>query len=167
MEISGKIHAPAAVPPLPIQQEAGWIPGPVWKALEKRNSLPSLEVETQTKRPHITKRRRDIRCPMSGMPASYSIGPTLKPRLETGYSEREFNDFLQSLHTNTGIIPLTLILLTWRIWWAPNNASKWQMGFNSAFKGFNSPTTGSFHYLSNSGTVRHYTMCDTQTSLHK
>jgi len=30
---------------------------------------------------------------------------------------------------------LTLTLLTWRIWWAPNNASKWQMGFNSAFKG--------------------------------
>ena len=29
---------------------------------------------------------------------------------------------------------LTLILLTWRIWWASNNASKWQMGFNSAFK---------------------------------
>jgi len=29
---------------------------------------------------------------------------------------------------------LTLILLTWRIRWAPNNAS-WQMGFNSAFKG--------------------------------
>ena len=31
--------------------------------------------------------------------------------------------------------PLTLILLTCRIWWAPNNASKWQMGFNSEFKG--------------------------------
>jgi hypothetical protein len=30
---------------------------------------------------------------------------------------------------------LTLILLTWRIWWALNNASKWQMGFNSAFRG--------------------------------
>jgi len=30
---------------------------------------------------------------------------------------------------------LTLILLTWRIWWAPNNASRWQMGFNSAFNG--------------------------------
>ena len=29
---------------------------------------------------------------------------------------------------------LTLILLTWRIWWAPNNASKWHMGFNSALK---------------------------------
>jgi len=30
---------------------------------------------------------------------------------------------------------LTLILLTWRIWWDSNNASKWQTGFNSAFKG--------------------------------
>jgi len=30
---------------------------------------------------------------------------------------------------------LTLILLTWKIRWAPNNASKWQMGFNLAFKG--------------------------------
>ena len=30
---------------------------------------------------------------------------------------------------------LTLIPLTCRIWWAPNNASRWQMGFNSAFKG--------------------------------
>jgi len=25
-------------------------------------------------------------------------------------------------------------LLTWKILWAPNNASKWQMVFNSAFK---------------------------------
>jgi len=30
---------------------------------------------------------------------------------------------------------LTLVLLTWRIWWASNNANKWQMGFNSAFEG--------------------------------
>ena len=33
---------------------------------------------------------------------------------------------------------LTLILLTWRKWWTPNNASKWQMGFNSGFKGVSS-----------------------------
>ena len=32
-------------------------------------------------------------------------------------------------------ICLTLALLTWRIWWANTNASKWQMGFNSTFKG--------------------------------
>jgi len=41
---------------------------------------------------------------------------------------------------------LTLNPLKWKIWWAPNNASRWQIGFNSAFKGFmscldNSKTT--------------------------
>jgi hypothetical protein len=30
---------------------------------------------------------------------------------------------------------LTLILPTWRKGWASNNASNWQVGFNSAFKG--------------------------------
>ena len=30
---------------------------------------------------------------------------------------------------------LTLNLLTWTKWWAPASDSKWQMGFNSAFKG--------------------------------
>ena len=30
---------------------------------------------------------------------------------------------------------LTFILLTWRKWLAPNNASRQQMGFNSGFKG--------------------------------
>ena len=30
---------------------------------------------------------------------------------------------------------LTLILLMWTIWRAPTNASKWRMGFNSAYKG--------------------------------
>jgi len=29
----------------------------------------------------------------------------------------------------------TFILLTWRKWLAPNNASRQQMGFNSGFKG--------------------------------
>jgi len=41
--------------------------------------------------------------------------------------------FHEILCTNIWLY-LTLILLMWRIWWAPNNASKWQMGFNSAFK---------------------------------
>jgi len=31
---------------------------------------------------------------------------------------------------------LTINLLTWRIWRAPNKVSKGQMGFNSVFKGF-------------------------------
>jgi len=33
------------------------------------------------------------------------------------------------------VLCLTLILLTWKIGWSPNNARKWQMGFNLAFKG--------------------------------
>jgi hypothetical protein len=40
---------------------------------------------------------------------------------------------LQMIHAQS----LTLNLLMWRIWWAPNNASRWKMGFNSAFKGLN------------------------------
>ena len=56
----------------------------------------------------------------------------------------QFYEKLLSVKTRTGQIKesmgpinitLTPILLTWRIWWAPNNASIWQMGFNSAFKG--------------------------------
>jgi hypothetical protein len=31
--------------------------------------------------------------------------------------------------------PERLTLLTWRIWCDPNSASKWQIRFNSAFKG--------------------------------
>jgi hypothetical protein len=35
---------------------------------------------------------------------------------------------------------LTLALLTWTKWWAPASTSKWQMGFNSAFKGLKTVT---------------------------
>ena len=40
---------------------------------------------------------------------------------------------------------LTLILLTWTIWRAPTNASKWRMGFNSAFKGINTLKVYNLH----------------------
>jgi hypothetical protein len=36
---------------------------------------------------------------------------------------------------NSAFKGLTLILLTSTKWWAPASASKWRMGFNSAFKG--------------------------------
>ena len=43
---------------------------------------------------------------------------------------------VQSLSACTMVhFTLLFYLLTCRIWWAPNNASKGQMGFNSAFKG--------------------------------
>jgi len=41
----------------------------------------------------------------------------------------------EQVHHIFDVVLLTLILLTWRIWWPPNNASRWQMGFNLAFKG--------------------------------
>ena len=42
---------------------------------------------------------------------------------------------MQTSEVRENLRGLILILLTWRIWRAPNNASRWQMGFNSAFKG--------------------------------
>ena len=51
------------------------------------------------------------------------------------YSNKSTNQ----MHKSLSFIAcrLTLNPLTCKIWWAPNNASRWQMGFNSAFKGLN------------------------------
>jgi len=54
--------------------------------------------------------------------------PLCAPKLQ-GVTSQIFTA-ASTLHLN-----LTLILLMWRTGWAPNNTSKWQMGFNSAFKG--------------------------------
>ena len=53
------------------------------------------------------------------------------------FSTWKFFSFFSTMYlrmSRTEII-LTLILLSWTIWRAPTNASKWRMGFNSAFKG--------------------------------
>ena len=49
-------------------------------------------------------------------------------------------DHAMNMCTSTGTQILNLNPLTWKIWAAPNNASRWQMGFNSAFKGLMSAT---------------------------
>jgi hypothetical protein len=49
---------------------------------------------------------------------------------------------------------LTLILLTWKKWWAPASASKWRMGFNSAFNPYPANVdkmVGSCQCLANGG----------------
>jgi len=48
-----------------------------------------------------------------------------------------YEEFCQTMSKTFICVYLTLILLTWKIWWGSNNARKWQMGFNSAFKGLN------------------------------
>ena len=48
---------------------------------------------------------------------------------------RNFQKFWAWLSYIRKLLKLTLILITWRIWWAPNVASRWKMGFNTEFKG--------------------------------
>jgi hypothetical protein len=48
MEVSGQLHAPAALlpgkmPPVPIEWEVGWIPEPVWSTWSRENSWPYRE----------------------------------------------------------------------------------------------------------------------------
>jgi len=53
------------------------------------------------------------------------------------------NVWIQTQKKRKMNVTLTLTLLTWRIGWSPNNASKWWMGFNSAFKGLTINTVDS------------------------
>jgi hypothetical protein len=66
-----------------------------------------------------------------------SVFPLLYPLLYLHYFQVCYNVIKPDFRTSFVIICSTLILLTWRIWWAPNNARKWLMGYthNSAFKG--------------------------------
>ena len=61
---------------------------------------------------------------------SYRLCWVIVCDLETSSVGAPYIYDISSLRVND----LTLILLTWRKW-TPNDASKWQMGFNSAFKG--------------------------------
>ena len=62
---------------------------------------------------------------------SYRLCCVVVCDLETSRMGVRYIYDISSLRVND----LTLILLTWRKWWAPNNASKQHMGFNSGFKG--------------------------------
>jgi hypothetical protein len=61
---------------------------------------------------------------------SYRLWCVVVSDLETSRICAPYVYDIRSLRVND----LTIILLTWRKWWA-NNASKYQMGFNSGFKG--------------------------------
>jgi len=80
----------------------------------------------------------------------YPLLLSLVTELQT-LKRRKVNSICHILRTNS---PLTLILLMWRIWWAPNNASRWQMVFNSAFKGLKHLTEGKMEGLRRRGRRR-------------
>jgi hypothetical protein len=47
MGVSGQRHAPGKGPPVPIVQEAGWAPEPVWtQRLEEKSPLPEIEPQS-------------------------------------------------------------------------------------------------------------------------
>jgi hypothetical protein len=78
-----------------------------------------------------------------------------------GGKRRDVVNILINIQWVTRRRSLTLTSLTWRIWWAPNNASKRQMGFNSAFKGL----TGDF--FETVCTTRHFQgICVLPTGVH-
>ena len=55
------------------------------------------------------------------------VSETNRQFVSTTYIVQNMNSYVFRL--------FTLILLTSTIWRSPTNASKWRMGFNSAFKG--------------------------------
>jgi len=81
----------------------------------------------------------------------YSSSDTIKRHSEAGLAGRlptrnlkpaidslGYFDFFSTVHHSIGLVlqpTLTLNLITTTIVAPPSNASKWQMGFNSAFKG--------------------------------
>ena len=44
--MSGQPHAPAPLPSVPIQQEAGWAPGPVWTFWRREKSHTLARIRT-------------------------------------------------------------------------------------------------------------------------
>jgi len=81
-----------------------------------------------------------IQPPSSKRPDSFSITKSrrLAPYCKVARSGRILKTFQY---------PLTLILLRWIIWWAPNNARKWRMGFKSTFKGLKSKSNVDLNYI--------------------
>ena len=76
-----------------------------------------------------------VRCVTQQRKSAVRIPASIFLKFNVFFVPSVFTNFsrLQNVHTWSGAHQtsyLTLILLTWRIWWARNNASNWQMGFN-------------------------------------
>ena len=98
--------------PVPILQEAGWAPVPVWTGGESRphrDSIPDRPVRSQS----LYRLSYRAHARLYYISANYLISGVI---------------FWNKIYWT-----LTVILLMWKTWWAPNNASGWPMVFNSAF----------------------------------
>jgi hypothetical protein len=78
MGVSGQHHAPAALlppgkgPPVPIVQEAGWAPEPVWTQRLEENPLPPPGIEPRS--PGRPARSQTLYC--LSYPGSYGVYAT-------------------------------------------------------------------------------------------
>jgi len=46
VEVSGQLHAPAALPPAPTGLKARWAPEPTWTRWQRKKSLPLFDNQT-------------------------------------------------------------------------------------------------------------------------
>jgi len=91
----------------------------------------------------INKRKRQAMNYLISHEAFWTVRELYKSTVEAMYNSQKGNCTLcivsktYIIHRRflDSVILLSLSLLTSTKWWAPNNASKWRMGFNSAFKG--------------------------------
>jgi len=76
----------------------------------------------------------------SNISSSNILGTFWMTQQATDYHQIPTDKKASSSNLNFNILKhkLALALLTWRIWWAPNNTSRWQIGFHLAFEGLNS-----------------------------
>jgi len=102
--------------------------------------VPSYHRYTLTTGTHLSQVPNYYRYPLitgihlSRYPLKPPLGtPLIYPKLLICFLLHVFS-FLMSSFRYSSPSSFTLTPLTWRIWWAPNNTSTWQMGFDWAFK---------------------------------
>jgi len=100
-----------------------------YQVSRKQSCFSRWWAHSRTKHVKINKCTKNKLC-------TYQVGCIYKIIQRCTFNKTQNLATRRSLFDSTVIdTALTLILLTWRIWWAPNNESRWQMGFNLSFKG--------------------------------
>ena len=126
------------------------LPAPIWQLYYLLPPLASIRLwanvgkccTVQPNRPQMTTWRTHIACGTPTSTHTHSEYVILIAFLREQWLHKSASMLRYTyIACIVKCIFLNLILLTWRIWWAFNNASRWQMGFNWAFKGLNAGTS--------------------------
>jgi len=71
--------------------------------------------------------------------STYRQYPTIRQNISSKPKKKKLKILQRTEQRTRSSTPLTLILLTWTIWWAPNNTSRSQLGLNLTFEELNRP----------------------------